>query len=429
MARSGVHPTVSDQDSGRTVKGDDMAAGHVVHAARQAMRSLMMEDANWAASRATPTAAGDGARFSPSPARRGRTPSRTVRTTVLPAASRRRRPTECTYRGTRASGRKREASSASDGEGELRPRARCQKAPFPMKHRWTYNLLVAGVALSFWVPTIRGIWKAEGVSAEPLLPPAATTDYQGSPVTRPLEDYGIVSERKLFGGSGEESSDVAAEVAPDALPTAGQGLGLRLVGTVVADEPGGSFAIIEGQAGKTQEIYHEGDRAGQALIKRIVRNRVVVNAGRGDEVLAMDLDGRGGIFLAEAPGRDGVVAMAGAAEPAPKQIGSIHAEYADLISKIHVRPYLDEGRPGGILVYGIEPGSVFAEMGLEDGDVIRGLNGEEITSPRQTVDIYRALREGGALTVRVRRGESTQELRFEGKDLGPPPRKTESAAS
>ncbi len=36
-----------------------------------------------------------------------------------------------------------------------------------------------------------------------------------------------------------------------------------------------------------------------------------------------------------------------------------------------------------------------AEMGLQGGDVITDLNGEEITSPQQSVDLYRALREGG----------------------------------
>jgi general secretion pathway protein C len=277
-----------------------------------------------------------------------------------------------------------------------------------MKYRWLYTFLVAAVALSFWVPTIRDARKdgAESLSA----PPPARPSSGGNLISRPLEDYGIVSERGLFGGSGQESSAAVAQIAPDTLPTAGQGLGLRLVGTVVADEPGVSFAIIESQAGKRQEFYREGERAGQALIKKIARNQVVVNAGSGDRVLAMDLEDRGRL------------ATANAAEPAPKQVSSFRAEFADLIQQIHVRPYLETGRPGGILVYGIEPGSVFAAMGLEDGDVIRGLNGEAISSPQQTVDLYRAMREGGALTLQVKRGDGNQELRFDGREAPPHPK-------
>jgi general secretion pathway protein C len=291
-----------------------------------------------------------------------------------------------------------------------------------MKHRWAYSVLIAGIALAFWVPTLRDFWK-EG--KEPASPPAAqqsTTDDQSSPVTRPFEDYGIVSERGLFGASGEEDSVPKAEIVPESLPLAGQGLGLKLVGTVVADEPGASLAIIERQGVRAQEVYREGARAGQALIKKIARNQVVVNAGSGDVVLTMDFEGEAGASFAHASGSGSAVATVTAADSTMTPASTAHAEYAELIRQIRVRPYLEAGQPGGILVYGIEGGSVFAAMGLEDGDVIRGLNGEAISSPQQTVDLYRAVREGGALTLQVKRGDGNQELRFDGREAPPHPK-------
>jgi general secretion pathway protein C len=247
----------------------------------------------------------------------------------------------------------------------------------------------------------------------PTAPPVATVT-QITPVPQRLADPGIVSERGLFGGAGDDTPPSTQEVATDSPPLADEGLGLKLLGTVVADEPGGSFAIIEGQGVRGQKVYREGERAGQALIRTIARNWVLVNAGGGDVVLTMNLARAAEDSFTEASGNGSAVA-AGAAQSAMRQASMVHAEYASLIQQIHVRPYLETGRPGGILVYGIEPGSVFAAMGLEDGDVIRGLNGKAVTSPQQTVDLYRAVKEGGELILQVSRGESIEELRFEGE--------------
>jgi PDZ domain-containing secreted protein len=45
--------------------------------------------------------------------------------------------------------------------------------------------------------------------------------------------------------------------------------------------------------------------------------------------------------------------------------------------------------------------------------VIKSLNGQPIETTQQAVDFYNSLKEGGAITLEIKRGESTQELRFE----------------
>jgi S1-C subfamily serine protease len=60
---------------------------------------------------------------------------------------------------------------------------------------------------------------------------------------------------------------------------------------------------------------------------------------------------------------------------------------------------------GGYKVYAIQPGSVARAIGLENGDLIRGINGFEVASREQALEVYAAMRDAREITVDlVRRG-------------------------
>lgn len=159
-----------------------------------------------------------------------------------------------------------------------------------MKHRWLYNLIVLGLITYFWVPALFSLRSASSAPG-PEISPAPVIEAKKAPAPfRPLEDYKIIVEHNLFGGSEEEDSAPEEEITPEEIPLALKNLGLKLVGTVVVDEPGKSVAIIENQRTRKQEAYHEGDQVGQVLIKRIVRNNVIINKGTEELRLTMEFD-------------------------------------------------------------------------------------------------------------------------------------------
>ena len=184
---------------------------------------------------------------------------------------------------------------------------------------------------------------------------------------------------------------------------ANQDLGFKLVGTAVTDDPSKNFAIIEIRSTGNQGAYREGDRVGDVLIKKILSGSVVISTKTGDETLSMSYGGR----------REGDV------QPPPemarldrKEVDATLPEYMQLMREIRVRPHLEEGQPGGFLIYNIEPGSIFARMGLENGDVIMAVNGKPVTRTLQAVDFYDALKKGGTVSLQIKRGEIKQELHF-----------------
>jgi len=73
---------------------------------------------------------------------------------------------------------------------------------------------------------------------------------------------------------------------PD-LPHARNDLGLQLVGVALVDEPGSSIAVIENLASGDQVIYKQGDTLNGILVKRILSRAVIIDEGKGDEILIL----------------------------------------------------------------------------------------------------------------------------------------------
>jgi len=190
--------------------------------------------------------------------------------------------------------------------------------------------------------------------------------------------------------------------APNALP-AGRDKDYRLVGTAVSDDPEQSLAVIEDLSTGEQGAYKEGDQVGEVLIKKIMFGKVIVDTGRGKVILSV---------------RSGL--LADSRRPVPearpltmKEVDAALPDYKALMQQIRVRSQFHENLPAGFVIYKIEPGSIFDRMGLENSDVIQGVNGRAITSSQPVMEFYDAIKGGGTISLEVRQGDTTRNLIFE----------------
>ena len=181
-----------------------------------------------------------------------------------------------------------------------------------------------------------------------------------------------------------------------------QALGLKLVGTAVTDDPSQNFAIIEHQSTGSQGAFREGDRLGEILIKKVLSESVVISTRMGDETLYMSSGG-----ATDRPPSSGEIARLDR-----KEVDSTFPDPTQLMQDIRVRAHFEGGKPSGFLIYGIEPESIFARMGLNDGDIIVSVNGRSFTTTAPTMEFYNALKRGGTVSLEIKRGESKQELHF-----------------
>jgi general secretion pathway protein C len=77
-----------------------------------------------------------------------------------------------------------------------------------------------------------------------------------------------------------------------------------------------------------------------------------------------------------------------------------------LMTQVRVRPYFRRGKPEGLIVSQIQANSVFAKLGLMNGDVIASVNGKQMSSPEEAFQFYNSLKSGGEVSIEItRRGQ------------------------
>lgn len=190
-------------------------------------------------------------------------------------------------------------------------------------------------------------------------------------------------------------------------------LKLSLVGTVVGEEKN-TFAVIKEDSKKEQELYRVGDTIQGALIKDILRGKIVLRVGDRDEILAIE---EGEPSRAERPaskaeqpstvGNEDTVIVRKA--DVQDSFRNVH----ELLAQVRVRPYFRDGRPDGLAISNIRAGSFFAKLGLRNGDVVQGVDGRRIKSPDDVLDIYTKLKSASQLELQVRRHGKSKKLNYE----------------
>jgi general secretion pathway protein C len=69
-------------------------------------------------------------------------------------------------------------------------------------------------------------------------------------------------------------------------------------------------------------------------------------------------------------------------------------------------PSIKNGKANGFKLYAIRPSSVYAKIGLMNGDTIHSINGFELSSPDKALEVYTKVREATSLSVNAtRRGK------------------------
>ena len=79
---------------------------------------------------------------------------------------------------------------------------------------------------------------------------------------------------------------------------------------------------------------------------------------------------------------------------------------SELMRAARMIPYEENGRVAGVKVYGIRRKSLLGRLGVQNGDVLRTINGFDLSSPDSALEAYTKLRSMDKLTIAmVRRGQ------------------------
>ncbi|MDP2645855.1 MAG: type II secretion system protein N [Desulfobacterales bacterium] len=221
----------------------------------------------------------------------------------------------------------------------------------------------------------------------------------------PLSRYRTIAQRNLFKLETETEKKTPPGPAPavniDALKQTD--LKLKLWGTATGKniQP---YAVIELLKERKQNLFRQGDAVENATVKIILKGKVILSVNGTDEILEMDPSEE----KKTAPARQA------APEPASQEISLKRTDIAqaiqnpnDFLNQVRIRPHLKDGQPDGLALIDVKSDSIFTKIGLRRGDIIKGINGQEIRTVRDAIGLYEELGTASRLSVQIlRRGRS-----------------------
>jgi general secretion pathway protein C len=230
-----------------------------------------------------------------------------------------------------------------------------------------------------------------------------------APVERPsppLTAYKAITKRNIFNTGTAEAASAAEKIDIEKLKETD--LQLKLWGTVIGQNER-AYAVIEDTKAREQNLYRAGDTVQTAVVKLILREKVVLSVDERDEILAMEeIKGsrRGTRRIASATSSARKLPVS--SYPRKIRLRSQQVEKAlenlgQLMEQATLRPHIENGQPTGISITGIKPNAIFRRMRLRNGDVITGVNGNSIDSVEDAVKFVEQLSSGSNIQLQLKR--------------------------
>ncbi|HZP42267.1 MAG TPA: type II secretion system protein GspC [Candidatus Binatia bacterium] len=275
-----------------------------------------------------------------------------------------------------------------------------------VRHRLALELALAAL-----VAYLAAFGVAAAVRSAAVVPPppadAPATAVAAPPA--PLAAYAVIAERDVFNPPGTAAGR-----------RGGPAGGLRLWG--VALQGTEARAVIEDTATHHQDLYRVGEPVGDARVAAIDWDRVTLASPRGEETLELS---------APAAGEPAPVEATPARAPAGGDGGRIRqtAENAwvvdrrelvgavdnmsGLLTQLRAVAEVREGRPAGFRLFQIRDGSLFARLGLRNGDVVQRVNGTAIADPTALLGFLQRLGNEPRIALDIVRGDAPRTLVYD----------------
>jgi len=210
---------------------------------------------------------------------------------------------------------------------------------------------------------------------------------------------------------------------------------LRLVGSVMSPGyPEWSFAAIAGSSDGKTMLYREGSNVDGSRVLAVYSSSVIVSSSGGACQLLMFEEEEGA--LARAPVKAPAPTVTNPADA--RSAGLSEKELTDGIEKIsdtkfniqrslvdkvlanqgslmktaRVIPHEENGRVAGVKLYGIRRNSLLGRLGVRNGDMLRTINGFDMTSPDTALEAYSRLRSADKLTLAVQRQNNEMTIEY-----------------
>lgn len=240
--------------------------------------------------------------------------------------------------------------------------------------------------------------------------------------SRPFADYQVIISRNLFSSLGRIPGDeVPGAIEQDNEPVK-TGLPLTLIGTVILKNEARSVATLDDKGiNQVYPVRAEDEIPGKLKILSIQPYKVIFrNLANGRiEFVDMPEDGNGPkITVGSLSSRKPPSGDSGVEQVAPNTFNIARTELDKNLSNINeiltqarAIPHFENGQPAGFKLVQIVPGSIYEKLGLKNGDVLKGVNGEPVDAAK-ALEMMGSLKTATQLELSVQRDGKTSNMSY-----------------
>lgn len=242
-------------------------------------------------------------------------------------------------------------------------------------------------------------------------------------------NYNAIVEGNIFNskmrGKQPEAAGPNAGPALPAMSAPKVPLNQTLLGTMVGTD-NESYAVIEDNKTREQLLYRIGDIIGEdGRITQINRNKVVIRRGGEDEILEVAFSPEENkpaphatptVLTPSAPSAVGSNIRAAGKNRwvmDRREIENAVDNLPALLTKARIVPNFSEGKPDGFRIFAITEDSLYAKIGLQNGDVLHRVNGIEVKDPQNFLKVFEQLKDESAITVDLVRNNQKETFSYE----------------
>lgn len=198
--------------------------------------------------------------------------------------------------------------------------------------------------------------------------------------------------------------------------------GMVLGGTFTGED---SFAVFRKSGSAQEEVVRPGEKVfGTVTLLKVLRNSAIVSTGSGEATLRIEEE-RPGVASRPEPAQAAARGSAGDFLAASRKVGegqwvvdrkavvSALDNIGQVLSDARLTPVVKDGKVQGFRVTEIKPKGVFKALGLNNGDILGRVNGQEVTTPEKAVQVLTALKGESDIELDIVRGGRPMSLRYE----------------
>ena len=286
-------------------------------------------------------------------------------------------------------------------------------------HITILNLLLVGLLAIFLGLSIEDAYKFH--LAKDVLPSISERSPMAGErpefIKRPRIFYNAITDRDIFNLAPPPETAAVSEK-----------LDIRLLGTsfVTSGQP---FVVVENQQGQ-QALYRKGDQIpGVGQVLEIQQDRAILmhNGHRVAIEIPRDFAPtpltprllRPRRLRQPPPWAQGRTSPPGVREIAPNRFAIARSTVVSdlknpgpLMTQIRATPNMQHGMANGFRLSEIEPGSVFDQIGLEDGDLLTNVSGQPVGDPLKAISMLQTLGDQSFVTLSVIRDGAPVQLTY-----------------